>query len=506
MDASRFTLSSPLLQQNAASDCLEITVDDSSAGSATPSKCTPWAAFDDLDEFVRTAYQYYTHRGLLGWALTQAVHLAMLAIVFALFILLAFLVDYGRLMRARDLRDAVLAPPFLAWLAIAACGAAWCLKGVQSVWQVRRMLAMRHHFHLLFLSDDAQLAALSWRDVVVRALCRAAPLHTHTTEDVTGRLLRVEHFMLGMHQAGIFRAFGEWQHGALGEWQHGAVPHSMLSHPFLWLAWFTIIPLVMDHAQGRMRDTGAAAMALRHRMVLVGIVALCVSPLVLVFVLLYYVLQYGEQLRHRPLFLGSRHWSMEAVWDMRRWHEAPHELRARLALASPPARAFSESQASPALVPLAQLGTFCCSAVCVLLLALALIDDDVLLRQELFGRALVWWLAMAGAGLAVSRACMPEPPTDASPDDCLKDVARHTGMRLPLLRAAWRRYYEYRAVGFLWEVLSVVLAPVLFLTVMPHRAMRIASFLATNTHQCDRIGPVCSLSLDPAMPIVDMTD
>lgn len=492
---SNFDLDSPLLLQRApvaAADCLEISVDSHNDSTANSTGRSSYLThYEDEDEFVRVAYQYHMHRGLAGWACTQAAHLLMLAVVFVLFVVLGFMVDYARLMRAREISTAIRSPSFFAWVAIVACIAVWLLKAAHIASQVQRMLAMHGHFRgTLFVDDDAP-----WKDVV-HALHTTPKTRMRQPSDVSGRLLRVEHFMLGMHHAGIFYV----------ELWGNSTRTFMLSAPFQWLAWFTVVPLIMDHVHGHIADTAHAALALRHRMVLVGIIGLCVCPLVLVLVLFYYVLQYGEQLRNRPLFLGSRHWSMEAAWNMRRWHEAPHELRARLAAALKHAHAFADSTASPVLAPLAQLCTFCFSAACVLLLMLAFVDDDVLLRQQLFGRLLVWWLGVAGAGLAVSRACMPRGDQDICAIEELRQVAQHTGLRVQQLRTDWGKYFEYRLMGFVWELAAVVIAPVLFLTIMPRRAMRIGTFLQNNTHACDRIGPVCSLSIDDRIPIVDISD
>jgi len=126
-----------------------------------------------------------------------------------------------------------------------------------------------------------------------------------------------------------------------------------------------------------------------------------------------------------------------------------------------------------------------CSTVCVLILGLALVDDDLLLHKTFLGRVLMWWLALAASGVA---ACRMMDPSDQSAGmrqhnvpQLVTELATHLQVHPEHVRCHMRSYYEHRVAGFLWELASVVLAPLLFLCMLRGRCDHIVAFVRAHS-------------------------
>lgn len=457
------------------------------SGITLHAKAQQWTKLSNLDDFIRSVYVYYCHCGFWPYVAAQVFDVLALTLVVVILVTLAAFVDFGRLMTAAELTDALGYTSDVHW-------AAWLLLLVAAAGLIGRCVSaaytiaiMRHtasfYQHVLELPDDL-LALTPWSLVLARLSPLWAELqgHDHAThpEGIMTRLMRYDNYMIALTRGHKF-------HSSCSSW------HCMLSHTFYWGIYFTLVPAIQRFQPDHLREQAAW---LRRRMLWVGLAGLALSPALLVVVTVYYLFRYGEYVRSEPLFLSSRHWSLEAQWQVRQYFEPMHELRNRLAGAAGLAKDYAASRTSDVSIAVAQFVSFCASAACVLILALALVDDDVLVRQTLFGRALVWWLGIAGVCLAGARSYIPsqnqgtanEPPLQQP--EMLQRLTAELGMRQEDVRARFNQLYEYRALGFVWELASVILAPLLFLTVMRARCDELLNFLNTNSHMHFGIGYV----------------
>lgn len=462
-------LDEPLVARDADSDFDTITI------TSTPSPSVQRALPDmHPDDWLRWMYQYYCARGWRPGVLAQITQVVIMALVVGFFFVLACAVDYRALARVDDLADALRwSVPHIAVVAmlLAATGAV-AARVVMAVYTVRAYLAVRVLLRRVPIADH-ELAALPWHAVLERVFPFYGELQGHDTAltipAMAARLLRHDHFFMLMARQ-----------TSLCDWGG----HSLISRPFLWGFALVIRPLLEQPL-----DVPAGVLRARSRVV--GLLGLVCAPVTVVLVAIYYACRYGDHIHKRPNFLGSRHWSLHAQWLCRAWHEPMHATRARLAATCADAQRYMDAARSQLWDAPVQLGLFVCSSAVVAILALALLDDDAL-SKTLWGRLVVWWLGVAGAGVALFRALEVGDPTHVNAPKVLNEVATATTLRANDLAANFGAYFEYRVVGFVWEVANVVLTPLFLLFVLPARVDNLLDFIKHNAVKEYGLGWVCA--------------
>lgn len=406
---------------------------------------------------ARRVYQHWRHGGFVGYACTHAALAASLALVLALLTLSTAAVDWARLTAVTELTDAVhWARPHPATLALLALmWAAWAAWGVLHAVEARHLWRV----HCLVAADilPRPVHHYTWDEVAAAV----AGFLAISVPDFETHLLREHQFETALVRADFFML------------DAGAGRVNMLSHALLWAFGFAAAPLL----DGPPTDTDLKAAILARRCAVLGAVGLALAPVLLPVVVVYYACRYAAHLRHQPGFVSSRHWSLHATLFLRRYTDTPHALRARLAGAAAAAEQYCQGRHTTAAAAALQFAKFVCSTGVVLILALAAVDDDALTRQTLAGRALLWWLGMLAGGFGVCTLLQRDAPEAAQPAVLLHDLAVQLGAQTEYLRTHMGALYEYRALGFAWELASVVLAPLFLLTAVRARAPHMLAFL-----------------------------
>lgn len=434
----------------------------------------------DLDEFLQNVYVYWLHHGYWPYVIRQLFQVVTLALVLLLLLLLTCFIDYGALFSAdTELLDAftLRAPHPVIWMLLIVALMALIIRAIKMRHDLSGIADTRVFLNQVLLVSDEQLAHMSWEDVMGLLLPVYEQLQGHNhnvnTDALLGRLMRVEQFIMALSKADLLSL--HVMHG----W-----PDCILSLPFLGGLWIALLPLLNDRDPlDTEQQLQRASRNLQWRVTLLGLGGLLISPFVLILVLVYYACRYGERVRSAPSFFGSRHWSLRAQWCTRNYNELPHHVRARLESAEPAAQAYIAATVNRMVPAVAQFGLFLCSTVCVLILGMALVDDELLIHKTFLGRVLVWWLALAASGVAACRMMDPADPGTRSHNvpQLVTDLATHLQVHPEHVRCHMRSYYEHRMAGFLWELASVVLAPLLFVCVLRGRCDHIVAFIRAHS-------------------------
>eukprot|EP01087_Luapelamoeba_hula_P009645 TRINITY_DN250_c0_g3_i2.p1 TRINITY_DN250_c0_g3~~TRINITY_DN250_c0_g3_i2.p1 ORF type:complete len:488 (+),score=30.80 TRINITY_DN250_c0_g3_i2:521-1984(+) len=248
----------------------------------------------------------------------------------------------------------------------------------------------------------------------------------------------------------------------------------------------------------------AVAARLRWRFRALGVLSLIFCPFVLAFLLLYLFFRYGEEIKNRPSnTLGSRQWSPLAKWKFREFNELPHAFEARMTGSEDVAEHYVTQFQSHVLTILARLGSFVLGSIVAVLIVAAIVDDDILTTSHIFHKSLLWYLGMFGTGLALLRGLIPKEGEVVNPKLNLDAVVTHTHYKPDnwvgeegtwKVLAEFCELYEYKALVFLRELASILLAPlILIFSLGSYQVPRdIVDFFQNATTNVEGIGPMCS--------------
>eukprot|EP00959_Pyramimonas_sp_CCMP1952_P337465 7067140-Pyramimonas_sp.AAC.1 len=223
----------------------------------------------------------------------------------------------------------------------------------------------------------------------------------------------------------------------------------------------------------------------------------------MVFMLVYFFLRNAESIYHHPSTIGTRNWTALAEWKLREFNELPHILTDRLNQSFAPAAKYVSQFPSPIVSMVAKFIAFIVGGFAAAIIGLALVDER-LLEAHLYGRKLVWYAAISGTVLAVSRGLITEEHKVFAPEIAMKEVVKHTHY-FPRkwrnrchhkdVQSEFEELFQYKGVVFLEEMLSILSTPVILWCSLPKSARAILHFVQDFTVRVDGVGDVCSLSI-----------
>lgn len=176
-----------------------------------------WANVENIDEFLREVYAYYTGKGLVCIALAKALNLLTIAFVIGFSTFLFGCIDYSRITHDGKLADIVVSQCMARFsvtsvLLITAFGIAYGLQLVRFGFGLRRLKTMRHFFEHLLGIPDEDIQTIQWHLVVARLsdllsarplACIAASIEDDSPQsidvhEVANRLMRQENFLIAL--------------------------------------------------------------------------------------------------------------------------------------------------------------------------------------------------------------------------------------------------------------------------------------------------------------------
>ena len=478
-----------------------------------------WEAIQNLDHFFTRIYRYHTEKGFAVIITSRILNLLTLAftITFSAFLLLK--VNYHVLFsdcdalglgdrRECDLSKAgVFGRRFgdnsgffnfmvVVYLLLTSVYLAWSLVHFFLDW--RQLSDVRDFCNKKMGVSERELQTIKWPDLVTR-LVRIQETHRlciHkdlTAFDIVARITRKENYLIGMLNKGVL---------ALHLPFPGFRRRVQLTKTMEWNIYWCVLEFMFDR-NFKVRREFHDVETLQKRFRQCGVINLVLSPFILVFMLMYFVLQNAEKFYHHPGTIGSRNWSPYARWKIREFNELQQELNLRLDNSHEAAVKYVTQFPTHILTHCAKFVAYIAGSFTAALLMVGVANESLLLR-EFHGQNLVWWIAMFGVILASSRAFIPENPPNFDPEHRMHEVVKwshfmprhwrgrcHTGA----VQAEFQLLFQYKAILFVEEVFSIFLTPFILYFYLPNSAHRIIQFVQEFTVEIEGVGDVCSLSV-----------
>jgi autophagy-related protein 9 len=138
---------------------------------------------------------------------------------------------------------------------------------------------------------------------------------------------------------------------------------------------------------------------------IITIINLLFMPFLLIFMLLYMILQYGEQFYNNPKLIANRQWSLKALWKLRYYNELPHLFNARMEKASIAVKDYGKQFPSKIYETIAHFIIFFIGSIFMILLILTLLNDNLLINLEItYNRPILWYMGIIGGILTISKS------------------------------------------------------------------------------------------------------
>lgn len=471
----------------------------------------------DLDDFFIRLYKYHQKSGFTCLFCGQLLELVQ--IVYSVFLPVFFLnyVDYDILFRnkppdpqnptakvhiydvIKPMSSVTIPSVQLFAISLAIIFLVW--KSAKTVHSVIVNLAIRQFYKdVLHISDCSLLA---WQDVqtrIINARQNFLVQDSHLTElDVHNRILRHTNYMIALINRGVLPIYYRWP--LIGE-------STFFTQSFLYncqLLFFrgpfkSIFEenwLISDDVKNNSHRQLVAKKLERNIMIL-ALINLLLSPVLLVWQILYFFYSNAALVKRDPVVLGLRNWSLFARWFCRHFNELDHQLNDRLNHAYKPAKNYMDAFTSPLLEILARHVRFVTGSTFAVLLVLTVFDEDVIQVVHLLTIVTALWLVWSSAGGFIA----PDVPLRFTKTELYEQilkqihyVPRNYPPYTPQARSCMGDLFQYKITKLMEDLLSTVATPYIMIRHLRPRSLEIVDFFRNYTIEVLGTGDVCVFSM-----------
>ena len=375
----------------------------------------------------------------------------------------------------------------------------WCVTSLCIHVKSSRCMA-RFYATTLQLADE-EVYAEPWDGIVTRVqhgvlAARVVPGHGFR---LAARLLRQENYWTALYCRG---SLDGWKLAGV-DLSETAVLHRVLH---------TCLVVQVTSSEFVNHGVLPSATAIYHRALLCAVVMLLCLPALLPFLVVYCAFTYTEEFHSRRTVLGPRTFSFKAKWLFREYNEAPHVLERRLAHATPHAERYLSYFTRPVVMIVASKIVVVAGFILGFVIAIAMYDEDVLLKVHLLDHNVLWYAGMLSIVLAAARASTPVPGSDVA---CDAPAAFHSLYACThYYVASWNRrvhtsttcrdvarLFPYLGTQLLRELAALFLVPLYMLGWgSASRLSALIDDIHTLTRQHDSVGYVCVYSTFEGVP------
>ncbi|KAJ3056688.1 autophagy protein atg9 [Rhizophlyctis rosea] len=472
-----------------------------------------WEGVDNLDEFLVRVFAFFEGKGFYCILLARLTNLLILAFIVGFSTFLFACIDYSIIHKSKMLED-VLRPQCLRKIHglpsafLITFSIWWTWQFLRLLMDIPQLLQMyRFYFHVLEV-PDAKMQTLDWRDVV-SGLVRAKDLpdlrsrpgfETLDAHNIANRIMRKENYMIAIFNKDVLDLTVPW-----------VVKRQMLTQIMEWNLSFCILSYVFNergHVRKRfLKEVNRTRLinGLKQRFILMGILNLICAPFLFILLIMYFFFRYAEEFHKNPSSLGSRQYTPFARRKFREFNELPHLFNHRLNRSYEKALEYMAQFPAEKLIIVARFVAFISGSFAAVLLILTLVNDELLHGFEITpGRSAFFYIGIFGTVMAVARGMVPGENDVFEPERCMREVVEDTHylpeewkgkLHTDEVRADFNALFDYKVLLFLYEVLSLVLAPMILMKSLPARAETIVDFFREFTVHVDSLGYVCSFAV-----------
>ncbi|KAK3842232.1 MAG: autophagy protein Apg9-domain-containing protein [Linnemannia gamsii] len=480
-----------------------------------------WVNVENLDNFLARVYSYYAGKGMYTILLERCLNLLTFAFVIGFATYLVGCVDYPRLRHSRHLSEVIIPQcgsklstgTFVVLLLFATF---WIGQLTRLAYDVPEMVDMRNFYTYLLQIPDEDIQTVSWHEVAARIMkirdnnpntSTTATIQTTDTQrlnahDIANRIMRKENFMIAMFDKDLIDL---------------SIPVPMMHNRTIltrileWSLSFCILGYVFDE-RGQIRkrflkDTRRTELVegLRRRFQFMGLATLLFSPFISIYLTLYFFFRYFEEYHKNPSSIGTRQYTPVAKWKFKEFNELPHLFEERVNASYPLAMKYINQFPKEKTILLCRFVAFISGSFAAVLALITIFDQELLLGLEITtDRTVFFYLGLFGTIMAVSRGMIPDQTESFDPETLIRGVVEHTHympsewedkLHTDEVRKRFALLFEYNAMLFLMEFMSLVLTPLMLCLSLANCSEKIVDFFREFTVHVDGIGYVCSFAV-----------
>jgi len=232
---------------------------------------------------------------------------------------------------------------------------------------------------------------------------------------------------------------------------------------------------------------------------LLAIFNVILSPLILIWQILYLFYAYAETLKRDPSYIfASKNWSIYASLFCRHFNELDHQLNDRLNKGYRPAAKYMNSFTSPLMEVIAQNLMFVAGAILAVLILLTVYDEDVISVEHII-------TIMAGLGVVIAAARgfissdVPMKYTKAELNSHILQHIHYSPHRYSpyslQAHSAMSKIFQYKVQAIIEGLLSPLITPYILFVHLRPKSLEYIDFFRNFTVEIAGTGDVCVFAM-----------
>jgi Autophagy protein ATG9 len=481
-----------------------------SSSSSIPPIISSWKDVGNMDEFLSRIYEYYTGKGLYCITLLVLTNLLTIAFVVILTLFLTECIDYSLIHKSKNLEQVVIpnclvSMTWTSTLIALGIGSWWVYMMIRLVFDtIPKLIEIRGFMGDVILVNDLEMQQMLWSDLVSKIV------DTHTESGGKGRLdaiiianriMRKENYLIAMINKDILDL---------------SIPFGITKRQWLtrmiedYVLYYGVFGYLFD-TRGRFRKRflkenykQRLVRGLQSRFKQMAIISMLLSPILFVYLIIQSFFKLSEEYRQNPALLGLRGYSPLALWKMREFNELPHLFNKRMTRSHENATKYMLQFQNPFIVILARFVSFITGSFATVLLIITLFEEELQQGFEITpGKSAFFYIGVFGSILAMTQTLIKEHVAH-EPQRWMNEVVLDTHY----LPESWRdqahqtkvrdefaTMFENKVVLLGYELLSVLLVPVILYTCLSASAPNIIDFIREFTVHVDSVGYICSFAV-----------
>lgn len=473
----------------------------------------------DLDDFFIRLYKYHQKSGFTCLVCGQLLELTQ--IIYSVFLPIFFLnyVDYDILFKNKQLEPSTNNPnskvhiydvvkqfnivtiPKIQLVAVLLAMIFLVWKTVKTIHSTIVNSAIRQFFKDVLHINDC--SSLTWQDVQARIISSKHNFlaqDSHLSElDIHNRILRHTNYMIALINRGILPIY--YRVPFIGE-------TTFFTQSFLYNCQLLFFrgPFKCIFEENWLISEEVKDAAYRHvvakkldrNIVILATINLLLSPVLLVWQILYFFYSNAALVKRDPVVLGLRNWSLYATWFCRHFNELDHQLNDRLNHAYKPAKNYMDAFTSPLFEIIARHSRFIAGSTFAVLLLLTVYDEDVIQVVHLLTIMTGLWLVWSSASGFIPPDIPPRFTKTELYEQILQNihyVPHNYPPFTPQARSSMADLFQYKIIKLLEDLLSTVATPYIMIRHLRPRSLEIVDFFRNYTIEILGTGDVCVFSM-----------
>lgn len=234
------------------------------------------------------------------------------------------------------------------------------------------------------------------------------------------------------------------------------------------------------------------------RMKAISIINFIFMPFILLFILFYYIFNYGEKFYNDPNLVVSRVFTNKTKWKFRNYNELNHEFDKRIECANKHAKKYAGLFSSKLLETFTRLIVFIASSFFIVLLVLSIINDSILVNLYIANnKTVLWFLGILAPIIALGKNIVSKNIQD-QPKDVMQNISEHVSIDSEYIEKAnfthiknkFFAMYEYKIYTLLKDIFYTIISPFELWT-LSYEAHNIMDFIIQNTETHDELLFIC---------------